>query len=538
MATKNISYKNEYLLIKHYPELITQGQALTPINYSKNQILFNNNEKFIENKILDKKNISEEELDHPFPLESDFEVKEDIKKDIIIKEIKEYQIKNKKNKEKIRDKYIDFINIIKNAKVTQNNNKKEQKAKRINLNQINNILFKNRSKKKIIEENKNNISEVKPGNKLNQKAQNPFKGNKLKKMNYLNPKIISKKIISDEYKKKSTSFFLNKKLNFNHFIKKRVITNTNNKPQKKDKDVNLKKNHKYTPNLFEKDFPDKKPLNTITQSNDNKRAYMHSTIIKSCDLSSNNNRSCTIPYFSRKTQKYYLLSQNNKNSSNITATEADSKKELNNNIKNIILTLNNSNRRILKHTYSKGGKFNNIQTTYIISTSKSKSINLNKDEKNTILNRNSKAHYRRRNSPLNEHNKNNNICDSFGTKTSNRNNETMNSSNISNIHISEKNSNKNSLKYYQYNKLRAYFSVQRNKYYDSIYNYDYNARNNNNNNLTKSIVQTSFQLYNENSFYNKDTYNNVLDNNRYWNLPIYDNYKSSNTNSYNNLYNF
>jgi hypothetical protein len=218
--------------------------------------------------------------------------------------------------------------------------------------------------------------------------------------------------------------------------------------------------------------------------------------------------------------------------------DRDYKKELNNNIKNIILTLNNSNRRILKHTYSKGGKFNNIQTTYIISTSKSKSINLNKDEKNTILNRNSKAHYRRRNSPLNEHNKNNNICDSFGTKTSNRNNETMNSSNISNIHISEKNSNKNSLKYYQYNKLRAYFSVQRNKYYDSIYNYDYNARNNNNNNLTKSIVQTSFQLYNENSFYNKDTYNNVLDNNRYWNLPIYDNYKSSNTNSYNNLYNF
>ena len=88
MATKNISYKNAYLLIKHYPELITQGQALTPVNYTKNPIIFNNNEKFIENKILDKKNITEEELDHPFPLESDFEVKEDIKKDIIIKEIK------------------------------------------------------------------------------------------------------------------------------------------------------------------------------------------------------------------------------------------------------------------------------------------------------------------------------------------------------------------------------------------------------------------------------------------------------------------
>ena len=528
MATKNISYKNARLLIKHYPQLITQGQALTPINYTKIPIIFNNNGKFIENKILDKKIITEEELDHPLPLESDFEVKEDIKKDIIIKEIKEYQIKNKKNKEKIRDKYIDFINIIKNAQVTQNSNKKEPKAERINLNQINNILFKNRFKKKIIEKNKNNISEVKPGKKLNKKSQNPFKENKLKNKNYLNPKIISKKIISNESKKKSTSFLLNKKLNFNQFIKKRVITNTNNKPQKKDKDVNCIKKHKHISNLLEKDFPDKNPLNTITQSNDNKRAIMHSTIIKSCDLSShNNNRSYAVPYFSRNTEKYYILSQKNKNSPNIT-TETDSKKELNNNIKNIILNLNNSNRRILKHTYSKGGKFNNIQTTYIISTSKSKSININKEDKNTILNRDSKGLYKRRNSPLNEYNKTFNICDSFWTKTSNRNNETINSSNISNIHITEKNSNKNSLNYYQYNKLKTFFSVQRNKYYDSIYNYDYNKRNsknNNNNNINN--------LYNENSFYNT-----ILDNNRYLNIPVYDNYKASNTNSYHNLYNF
>ena len=544
METKIISFEKPYLQIKHYPQIITKRESLTPMNYTKNPIIFDKNRELIENKILDKKNITEQELDHPMPLESDYEVKEDIKKNTILKEIKEYQTENDKNKEKIRDKYINFIKIIKKTKVNHDDNKKGQKTERANLNQINNILFKNRFKKKIKEENKNNISEVKPKDKnkdkINKKAQNQLQENKQKNINNPIHKIISKKLIPDESKKNSSSFCLNKKFNFNQFIKQ-VITITNNKFQKQDKDLNSKKNNMHIYNLYQKDFSDKNPINTNTQSNDNTMASIHKPSLKSCDLNNYNNRSCLIPpYFSRNTQKYYLLSQKNKNSSIINATNSESTKQKNNNnIKNVILNLNNSNENVYKHTYSKGGKFNNIQTTYVISTSKSKSINLNRENKNTILNNdNNKAHYRMRNKPLNEYNNTSNNYHSFEIKSSHRNYETMKSLSRNDIHIFEKNSYKNTLKYYQFNRLRNKLSLPSNKYSNSICNYDYNARNIKNNNLTKRLDQTSYELYNENKFYNQNIYNNISDNNRYWNIPVYDNYMVSNIKSYNDLYNY
>ena len=352
--------------------------------------------------------------------------------------------------------------------------------------------------------------------------------------------MISKKIIPDESKKNCSSFCSNKKFNFNQFIRQ-VITNTNNKFQKKDKDINSAKNNMHLFNLYQKDFSDKNPINTNTQSNDNTMASIHKPSIKSCDLNNYNNRSCLIPpYFSRNTQKYYLLSQKNKNSSIITATDSDSTKQKNNNIiKNVILNLNHSNENVYKHTYSKGGKFNNIQTTYVISTSKSKSINLNRENKNTILNNdNNKAHYRMRNKPLNEYNNTSNNYHSFEIKSSHRNYETMKSLSRNNIHIFEKNSYKNTLKYYQFNRLRNKLSLPSNKYSNSICNYDYNARNIKNNNLTKRLDQTSYELYNENKFYNQNIYNNISDNNKYWNIPVYDNYMVTYIKSYNNLYNY
>ena len=542
METKIISFEKPYLQIKHYPQIITKRESLTPMNYTKNPIIFDKNREYIENKMPGKKIITEQELDHPMPLESDYEVKEDIKKNSILKEIKEYQTENDKNKEKIRDKYINFIKIIKKTKVNHDDNKKGQKTERTNLNQINNILFKNRFKKKIKEENKNNISEVKPKDKdkLNKKVQNQLQENKQKKINNPIPKIISKKLIPDKSKKNCSSFCLNKKFNFNQFIRQ-VITNTNNKFQKKDKDINNTNNNMHIYNLYQKDFSDKNPINTNTQSNDNTMASIHKPSIKSYDLNNYNNRSCLIPpYFSRNTQKYYLLSQKNKNSSIITATDSDSTKQKNNNnIKNVILNLNNSNEKIYKHTYSKGGKFNNIQTTYVISTSKSKSINLNRENKNTILNNdNNKAHYRIRNKQLNEYNNTSNNYHSFEIKSSHRNYETMKSLSRNNIHIFEKNSYKNTLKYYQFNRLRNKLSLPSNKYSNSICNYDYNARNIKINNLTKRLDQTSYELYNENKFYNQNIYNNISDNNRYWNIPVYDNYMVTYIKSYNNLYNY
>ena len=67
METKIISFEKPYLQIKHYPQIITKRESLTPMNYSKNPIIFDKNRELIENKILDKKIITEQEIDHPMP---------------------------------------------------------------------------------------------------------------------------------------------------------------------------------------------------------------------------------------------------------------------------------------------------------------------------------------------------------------------------------------------------------------------------------------------------------------------------------------
>ena len=143
-----------------------------------------------------------------------------------------------------------------------------------------------------------------------------------------------------------------------------------------------------------------------------------------------------------------------------------------------------------------------------------------------------------RNKPLNEYNNTSNNYHSFEIKSSHRNYETMKSLSRNNIHIFEKNSYKNTLKYYQFNRLRNKLSLPSNKYSNSICNYDYNARNIKNNNLTKRLEQTSYELYNENKFYNQNIYNNISDNNKYWNIPVYDNYMVTKIKSYNDLYNY
>lgn len=102
-----------------------------------------------------------------------------------------------------------------------------------------------------------------------------------------------------------------------------------------------------------------------------------------------------IQFIYHKILKKNLFYQKNKNNPNITTTDADSSREKNKNIRSQILNLNNSNDRMLKHTYSKGGKYNNIQTTYIISTKKSNSKNVIKVNKNPILNNKSKIDYRK-----------------------------------------------------------------------------------------------------------------------------------------------
>ena len=79
----NSSNKISYSQIKTHFQSSNQEISKNKFDSSKNNIIFRN--KKIDNK---NKNLDEDNLDHPQPLASDFEGRDDLRKTLILQEIK------------------------------------------------------------------------------------------------------------------------------------------------------------------------------------------------------------------------------------------------------------------------------------------------------------------------------------------------------------------------------------------------------------------------------------------------------------------
>ena len=120
---------------------------------SKNEVIYRNIGDN-KTKINDEETMDDDHVDHPQPLSSDSEGREDIRKSQIIKEIKNNNRDNELIKEnnKIQNNncdYFDDINYINNVLLNQNNNKIEKKIVMVNKKEINKIRIKNKLKNKI-----------------------------------------------------------------------------------------------------------------------------------------------------------------------------------------------------------------------------------------------------------------------------------------------------------------------------------------------------------------------------------------------------
>ena len=562
MDEKNYSDKIKYF---EKPKSPLQEKAINSQNYTKNSVVFRNEKPFIDNNKKNKEIISEDDLDHPKPLPSDFEGKEEIKKYLLLQELRENKSYSKIKKEKIQvqnknnqfHKFGTKLNKKEIAKLTENNDKNSLNIVRVNLKEINNILFKNKLKKKIKEEIKNNNSEINQEKNLRIKVHNLFKQNLLKEkeLNNINRlKIDLKPIISDESNEKPapTSPELNKKIVIKPFINK-IINKTNNNHQK----INTKYalywiKHKQKLSFNENDFQSNNPMNTNSLSTtntsinlNNKKAIVNSDIIK------NNNHSFVKPiYMAHNPIKKIVFYPKNKNCSNITTTDAESSKEKNNddnNLRNKILSLYNSNERMSKQTYSKGGKYNNIQTTYIISTRKSTSKNAIKVNKNSNLKNINKIYYIKRYDNLYEVNNINNSYSNILNKTLTNSNKTINSSREKNIHIIRKNietdsfNNSHNKTVINTNRIRSFLSEKRcdcgiNKYNNKN---DNKIKNIKYNNTTRRFNKVDLKYYNENTnYFNQDISKNTFDFNRDWNIQLLSNYETFDSISPTRYYNY
>ena len=581
----NLSNEKTYSQIKTDPQSPFQGVLKNQINSSKNSIIFRNKNIENPNKTLED-DIYDDNLDHPKPLESDFEGRDDLRN--ILQEIKEKKTNRKKIIEKnkvqeINDEYFKIVNDIEKVQISLNNEQRQKKIVRVNLNEVNNIVFKNKFKMIKKEENKsNNNSTIKNEEKQiikvkNTKINNPFreKDSTIKnKINYNNNVKLNYKQIrqnknnSTEKNNQTTSQLIKRNIispvinKYTHYINTNSINNNNNKIQNqmKDKDSQYLTSHKQHSSLNEKNFDN---YNTIKISEKKSSNMLKPKIKITSDINTINNRPYLNQiYVSENPKNIYMIHRKNKNNPNSKTTEVDSSKEKNK------LKLNEK-EGILKQTIIKGGKFNNIQTTYIISSKKSNSKGIIKVNKNPILNY--KLNHRIKNLTLNNINNINNSYNNFLTKTPSKNtNDTFNTLNStrSNIHICEKNPKKDAFRNYILNteknsnkttkkmfleknkeSISQNYSIPKNRYNNNKYITNYNYKNETNiknikyYNLTRSLEHNNIQYYNENnSTLNYDTYNNTynntFDDNLYWNIPQRNNYQVYDLKSYSKYYNY
>ena len=572
----NSSNKISYSQTKTDFQSSNQEISKNKFDSSKNNIIFRN--KKIDNKNI---NLDEDNLDHPQPLASDFEGRDDLRKTLILQEIKEnnnnFKIITQNNKEQnLNDEYFKSVNNIEKVQKFQNTEQNQKKIVRVNLNEVNNSLFKNKFKIKKKEENKNNNSKMKNEEKQiikirSSKPQNPFRENdsivtnkisynnnakfniKQIKQNKTNSPEKYNQTLSKLIERTITSPTINKN---NYYINR---TNSNNKIQIQNKTIESQyltsrgQNSSYH--------------NTTKKSEKKSNDMLIPKIKITSDINKINNRPYLNQiYVSTNPNNIYMLHHKNKNYINSMTTDADSSKEKHIKIKNEKLKLNEK-EEILKQTIIKGGKFNNIQTTYIISSKMSNTKGIIKVNKNPILNY--KTNNRIKNLNLNNINNINNSYNNFLTKTpSKTNTESINTlkSARSNIHICEKNPKKDALHNYILNTARNpnktikkmileknkenlshNYSIPKNRYntkYITNYNYKKDTKVNNIKyyTLTRSTDNNMQYFDNNSTIFNYDTYNNTynntLDYNLYRNIPQGNNYQVYDHKSYSRYYNY
>ena len=551
---KNENPQNSKSYLEINPEIqsTSQEQANNPINITKNNIIYRNNRTNDLNK-----DINGDNLDHPNPLISDFEGREDLNKNLIIQEFRKHENNVKKNKEKnLNDEYFNIINSIEKGKESQNNIKNERNFVRVNLNEVNNILFKNIFKKKIKEVDKNNTLDSKENKKVGVKIhyiykQNPFKESEIINKTALNNHNNSKKIQKNNYDSNNKTK-INYRLIKKNIIKKDNINSNSNIQDSKESQNIINPKQKFS--LNEKDFK----YNNIIHISGNKNIQKPKIKIIS-DLNNANKRPYINQiYFSGNAQKKYVLYPKNKNLSNVTSTDADSSKEKNNyNTKTEVKRLNQK-EGIQKQTFSNGGVYNNIQTTYVISSKKStKTKAIIKVNKNPIMNY---KNFKINNLATNEISNINNSYDNYLSKTPSKSIDTFKSPRGSNIHICEQKPKRSPFQYYQLNTERNIHktkqlllkdkhpvlshnisvpnNISNNNYVkNSNYKNERNIKNIKYDNIKRNINQNNWQYFNDSTI-NYDTYNNNTFDNKYSKVPLGNNYLVYDRNVYSKNYNY
>ena len=548
------------------------------IDSSKNYIIFRNKKVNNENKNLDDDN-----LDHPQPLSSDFEGRDDFRKTLILKEIKENNNNSKIITQNIKvqninDEYFKSVNNIKKIQIYQSNEQNQKKIERVNLNEINNSIFKNKFKIKKKEENKNNNSKMKNEEKLiikvrSSKPQNPFREkdtiikNKIKYNNSVkfNLEQIRQNKANSIEKNNLASYQLIQSTITSPGIHKYNCYMSNTNVNNNNKNIEIQNKS------FESQYLTSRKQNSsnynTTKKTEKKNNDNNDMLIPKIKITSDINKINNRPYLnqiyvSENPNNIYMIHRKNKNYTNSITTDTDSSKEKNINIKNDKLKLNEK-EGILKQTIIKGGKFNNIQTTYIISSKNPNSKGIIKVNKNPILNY--KINNRIKDLNLNNINNINNSYNNYFTQTPSKSNtETLNTLNSARniIHICEKNPKKDVLHNYKLNtaknsnktikkivfeknkeNLSNNYSIPKNRYNNNKYITNYNHKNESNINNIKyynltRITDNNIQYFDNNNTINYDTYNNTLDYNLYWNNPQGYNCQVSGLKSFSRYYNY
>ena len=446
---------------------------------SKNEVIYRNIGDN-KTKINDEETMDDDHVDHPQPLSSDSEGREDIRKSQIIQEIKNNNRDNELIKEnnKIQNNncdYFDDINYINNVLLNQNNNKIEKKIVMVNKKEINKIRIKNKLKNKLKQlENYYNSAD-------NKHKQNPFKNSDIKIKYFNKDKIYPKQIIKKQILLEINKADINENIiNQNNISKNKYIIHSNRQNQNKTKDFLLMIKHKPKLTLNERGFSNNIVLDSFRK---NINIQVNKPIVRlNSDINFKNLNHINIQPSPNKKSILNLKKKINLNVTSLT-TDADSSKEKNNKQKKSLLRLNNNNKNMTKHSITNGGKYNNLQTTYVISSKKLNSNDRIKVNKNIFFNNNEKN--KLRNIILNQ----TNISYKNNLKvTQNKINESINSSFKRKINLYEKNPKKNIINSYQL------------------------IRENKMNTINTSNIKNSHHIYMNDSSYIKES------NNKYYNL--------------------
>ena len=500
------------------------------------------NKNMREKKIC---NELEDNLDHPQPLISDIEGSDDIRESLLLNELRT----NKKNKKKENEKeknsnnilHQKYFNFIKKTVINSNNNNNDNnKEIRVNLNEIN---INNKLKKKLKEVKKDNEPNINAHLSYNQ---NPFRLQD--NLNKKNTKQVSKKNNVNKINEKKVSELCKRikkptiKKNDYNKINNQI---TNNKTSKAN---NSKENNYFILSKEKLNINDKNinqnseiyaSINTLATQNENEN-ILNKPIQKTITDFNNTETSPQInQIFVSQNSLNYKIHPKNKKISNVS-NKTTSDEEF---CQKRCSTLTNSTENIegiKRETFSRGGKFNNIQTTFVIFSKKS-SNNIQRQSGN--LNSNLVSNLKTKSLTLKQMKSLSNLK-SNAINTPLHMNNNLSTISGTNIHICENKPSKNSILNKNYNNKKIKYSLLKEKpsnlphnsnisYQNLIYNNNYYYNNTYNirniklknsgmifdNNYPQYFNTTNSQVYNENAFHY------ILYDNRNSSIPYKDNYQ-------------